>query len=257
MRLKLEYFIGTLSFIIGFLNFWATLNNNSLYGKVSFFIGVICCFFSALLFFSSYRSSHPSKNHLYHTMQVYQPPQDQKHTEETSENSAESKMNEIPNSFVSTQSQQPQVHQTKAEAKEEKADWMRKNPTPAERKMHKILTNLVQPLFPEHPFESQVVKAGYILDFYAPSLDLAIEVDGSSHDGKIGYDWERDSHLGKLGIQVFRATNLDVFNYQEDLANALSNIIREKNGQTRVNYEYQKKPFREKKYRRSYPPRRY
>ena len=52
----------------------------------------------------------------------------------------------------------------------------------------------------------------YVLDFYAPRLKLAIEVDGDSHftEAAIQYDRVRTIHLSRFGIDVIRFTNLDI-----------------------------------------------
>lgn len=82
------------------------------------------------------------------------------------------------------------------------------------------------------------MQYGYILDFYCPTLRLAIEVDGGSHNNRQGYDWERDTHLTNHGIQVLRTTNAQVFNNPQDLVNSLNKIIQEKNEQAN-DYGYQ------------------
>ena len=58
----------------------------------------------------------------------------------------------------------------------------------------------------------QYVVGNYILDFFIPSKNIAIELDGSQH-----YDFEareadavRDSLLSSVGIKVIRYTNVDV-----------------------------------------------
>ena len=52
----------------------------------------------------------------------------------------------------------------------------------------------------------------YILDFFAPSIKLAVEVDGGQHyeDSAIVYDQERSDLLSVKGITVLRFTNTDV-----------------------------------------------
>lgn len=52
----------------------------------------------------------------------------------------------------------------------------------------------------------------YIVDFYIPSIKLAIELDGSQHyrDKDRLYDAKRDSYLNSLNITVCRYTNLDI-----------------------------------------------
>ena len=52
----------------------------------------------------------------------------------------------------------------------------------------------------------------YILDFYAPSIKLAIELDGSQHgeEENAKYDKLRTEELEKLGIYVLRFTNYEI-----------------------------------------------
>ena len=52
----------------------------------------------------------------------------------------------------------------------------------------------------------------YILDFYAPSIKLAIEIDGGQHyeDEAIAYDRERTALLQEKGVTVLRFTNDDI-----------------------------------------------
>ncbi len=52
----------------------------------------------------------------------------------------------------------------------------------------------------------------YILDFYAPSIKLAIELDGGQHyeDKGLAYDAHRTEVLSRLGVTVLRFSNLDI-----------------------------------------------
>ncbi|MGH8225602.1 MAG: endonuclease domain-containing protein [Gammaproteobacteria bacterium] len=61
-------------------------------------------------------------------------------------------------------------------------------------------------------FLRQHIMGNFILDFYAPSLGLAIEVDGGQHFEKSGlaYDARRDTWLKEQGITLLRFTNLEV-----------------------------------------------
>jgi len=58
----------------------------------------------------------------------------------------------------------------------------------------------------QHPFEQ------FILDFYAPEIRLAIEVDGKAHDDpeRKRYDKWREDILNGFGIEVIRFTNDEV-----------------------------------------------
>ncbi|MGQ4006258.1 DUF559 domain-containing protein [Francisellaceae bacterium CB300] len=49
-------------------------------------------------------------------------------------------------------------------------------------------------------FDRQKIIGNYIVDFYCPNLGVVIEIDGSSHDNKEGYDRIRDEYLKGLGL---------------------------------------------------------
>ena len=64
-----------------------------------------------------------------------------------------------------------------------------------------------------YKFRRQYGIDGYIVDFYCPKLRLAIEIDGSSHDGKEAkeYDKERQLQIEVLNISFLRFTNQDIY----------------------------------------------
>jgi very-short-patch-repair endonuclease len=64
----------------------------------------------------------------------------------------------------------------------------------------------------QHPLDR------FIVDFYAPALKLAVELDGGIHEARTTEDELRDQHLAMLGITVFRLPNVHVL---EDLPSAL------------------------------------
>lgn len=53
-------------------------------------------------------------------------------------------------------------------------------------------------------FRRQVVVAGYIVDFLAPSARLVVEVDGAQHALRQEADARRDKRLGAIGFCVLR-----------------------------------------------------
>ncbi len=59
-------------------------------------------------------------------------------------------------------------------------------------------------------FNRQKPLGNFIADFYCKPLNLVIEVDGSSHEGRQEYDRDRDIELQKLGLTVLRFPDLDV-----------------------------------------------
>jgi very-short-patch-repair endonuclease len=56
----------------------------------------------------------------------------------------------------------------------------------------------------------KVINNRYILDFYCPALNLAIEIDGVSHVNKLEYDIERHNYLTELGMKVLHFSDDDV-----------------------------------------------
>jgi very-short-patch-repair endonuclease len=64
----------------------------------------------------------------------------------------------------------------------------------------------------QHPIEP------YIIDFYCPRVNLAIELDGESHEGRQAYDADRERFLRNLGLRIIRVTNDDVLNNLDGVA---------------------------------------
>ena len=84
------------------------------------------------------------------------------------------------------------------------AKSMRRAMTPEERRLwYDFLSK-----YPYH-FRRQQPCGGYIIDFYASTLQFAIEVDGSQHFSKDEYarDAERTTYLRERGIHLLRFTN--------------------------------------------------
>jgi len=62
-----------------------------------------------------------------------------------------------------------------------------------------------------YDFHRQKPINNYIVDFYCHELNLAVEIDGSSHDEvKEEYDIYRQKLLESLGIKFLRFRNYDV-----------------------------------------------
>jgi very-short-patch-repair endonuclease len=54
-------------------------------------------------------------------------------------------------------------------------------------------------------FKRQIVLGGrYIVDLFAPSVGLVVEVDGGVHSGRRAADRGRDAQLGRLGYRIVR-----------------------------------------------------
>jgi len=76
-------------------------------------------------------------------------------------------------------------------------------------------------------FYRQRVFGNYIVDFYCPSCNLIIEVDGSHHlePGQKAYDIKRTAYLQSLRLRVFRVQNHDVFTNIEGVISAILDFM--------------------------------
>lgn len=71
--------------------------------------------------------------------------------------------------------------------------------------------------FKGRKFRRQHSFGNYILDFYCPSEDLVIEVDGKDHNttDHSAYDQKRTKYLNQYEIKVIRFTNREVIEHVE------------------------------------------
>jgi very-short-patch-repair endonuclease len=79
-------------------------------------------------------------------------------------------------------------------------------------------------------FDRQRPIDRYIVDFYCKDLKLAIEIDGSSHDGeeaKINDDI-RQERLESLGVRFLRFNDVDVKRNMEMVVNSIELWIDDK-----------------------------
>ena len=89
----------------------------------------------------------------------------------------------------------------------ERAKELRKNMTPAEKKLWYGFLRLFR-----YRVRSQRPIDNYIVDFYCASLKLVIEIDGEHHHTEEGktYDSERDSVLISYGLRILRFKNNEI-----------------------------------------------
>lgn len=102
------------------------------------------------------------------------------------------------------------------------AKELRKNPTPAEKKLWQdLLRNFPFRVLRQRPIDN------FIVDFYCAALKLVIEVDGESHFTQQGkqYDGERTSILEGYGLKVVRFTNVEVLQKFEGVCWELEGLI--------------------------------
>lgn len=76
-------------------------------------------------------------------------------------------------------------------------------------------------------FRRQFSIEFYVLDFYAPAIKLAIEVDGATHfkDDEIEYDRSRQSDLESKGIEFLRFTNNEVYDSPDQVIELINNKV--------------------------------
>lgn len=98
---------------------------------------------------------------------------------------------------------------------------LRNQGTPAEAR---LWTYLKRRQLHGWKFRRQHSVGRYILDFYCPEAQLAVELDGAVHDdpARAAYDAERERHLAGLGIRVLRFENRCVFEQPEAVLAAIA-----------------------------------
>jgi len=106
----------------------------------------------------------------------------------------------------------------------ERARELRKNSTKTEIF---LWTKLRKKQVLNFDFDRQVPIDHFIVDFYCKELMLAIEIDGSSHDGKLEYDIFREEKLNKLGIFILRFTNEDILYNMNTVISKIKKVITE------------------------------
>jgi very-short-patch-repair endonuclease len=76
-------------------------------------------------------------------------------------------------------------------------------------------------------FRRQYSISAFVVDFYVPKLRLAIEIDGSSHDGDAAqaYDAERQTFLESKGTRFLRFTNQQVYEELDAVIESIGSIV--------------------------------
>ena len=77
------------------------------------------------------------------------------------------------------------------------------------------------------PLHRQVPLDNFIVDFYCHELNLAIEIDGNTHDYNFENDQIRQRQLEGLGIHFIRFSDNDVKRNLNDVLRALGITILE------------------------------
>ncbi|HET7881057.1 MAG TPA: DUF559 domain-containing protein [Acetobacteraceae bacterium] len=97
---------------------------------------------------------------------------------------------------------------------------MRRDPTPAERKLWQ---GLRKHQLGGLKFRRQVPLGPYIADFYCPSATLVVEVDGVSHIDTTA-DTALDAWMVRHGIRVVRVPNGEVLRNLEGVLIAIAQL---------------------------------
>ena len=98
---------------------------------------------------------------------------------------------------------------------------LRKEPTPAERKLWSKIRNDRLGV----NFRRQHAIGVYIPDFVCIQKKLIIELDGGQHLEQEEYDKERTKYLESQGYKVIRFRNNDVMNNIDGVLLAIMNIL--------------------------------
>ena len=101
-----------------------------------------------------------------------------------------------------------------------KARYLRKEETLAEKMLWQELKNkkLGIKFRRQHPVEK------FILDFYAPEIKLAIELDGKIHKENKEYDELRTEYLNSKGIHLIHFWNSEIENNLEEVLEKIKNL---------------------------------
>ncbi len=77
-------------------------------------------------------------------------------------------------------------------------------------------------------FYRQKPIGGYMADFYAPAIQLVIELDGSGHfeENKMAYDKIRTDFLESLSLSVLRFTNTEVLTSTRSVLDCIYQHVR-------------------------------
>jgi very-short-patch-repair endonuclease len=104
------------------------------------------------------------------------------------------------------------------------ARQFRKEPTKSEKLLwHELRGRKVNQI----KFRRQQPIGSFVVDFYAPSIRLVIEVDGSIHDQQIEADFARQEILELLGFKVLRLSAHQVENDISACLEKISSVIKE------------------------------
>ena len=103
------------------------------------------------------------------------------------------------------------------------------NPTPYEIYFKEILTKALSGKYTyEHQriFWDNKKNKGYVIDFFIPSAQFAIEIDGSHHlqEPQLSKDKEKDKFLRRIKVSILRIQNKDLSNDTKFISSLIKKI---------------------------------
>jgi len=104
-------------------------------------------------------------------------------------------------------------------AKQDRPKELRREMTPAERA---LWARLCRDQLRGLHFRRQQVIHGLIADFYCHEAGVIVELDGPVHEGRQGYDAERDVILRGYGFRIIRFTNDQDLGGMDDVLEAIA-----------------------------------
>ncbi|MEK7376012.1 MAG: endonuclease domain-containing protein [Candidatus Margulisiibacteriota bacterium] len=105
------------------------------------------------------------------------------------------------------------------EIKKQFVRYLRKESTPAETKLWRILRNRK---LCKLKFRRQHIIEGFAVDFYCRAYKLAIEIDGGIHLEQKEYDREREIIIRSKDVTLLRFSNEDIFNNMDTVLNRIN-----------------------------------
>ncbi|MDX2028202.1 MAG: DUF559 domain-containing protein [Alphaproteobacteria bacterium] len=96
---------------------------------------------------------------------------------------------------------------------------LRNNASPVEKKLWVALREAAA--LRGLKFRRQQSVHPFIADFACMEARLLVELDGSSHDARLGYDKARDADLRQRGFHILRFSNAEVMENVEGIVEAI------------------------------------
>jgi len=124
------------------------------------------------------------------------------------------------------------IHRKATKRKIKFAKKLRRKQTRAERAFWEIAKSLREE--EKIHFWRQTVLLGWIVDFWCPKLNLVVEIDGPTHEGREDYDANRARVMQEeIGATTIRFTNFDVINNPSIVKAQMAKTIRDQRRKNR------------------------